>query len=90
MFGRWKPWGVFGASLLFGVFYGLQLHLQAMTNSVIPYQFWQALPYVATLVVLVSLGAGRAHHEPWACPTTRGDHDATGFEHRLDAELSPR
>ena len=69
VFGRWKPWGVFGASLLFGVFYGLQLHLQAMTNSVIPYQFWQALPYVATLIVLVSLrgkaGAPRALGVPY-------------------------
>lgn len=69
VFGRWKPWGVFGASLLFGVFYGLQLHLQSMTRSVIPYQFWQALPYIATLVVLVSLrdrtGAPRALGVPY-------------------------
>ena len=40
-----------------------------MTNSVIPYQFWQALPYVATLVVLVSLrgrsGAPRALGVPY-------------------------
>lgn len=69
VFGRWKPWGVFGASLLFGVFYGLQLHLQAMTNLVIPYQFWQALPYLATLIVLVALrgraGAPRALGVPY-------------------------
>lgn len=69
VFGRWKPWGVFGASLLFGVFYGLQLHLQAMTRLIIPYQFWQALPYLATLIVLVSLrgrtGAPRALGVPY-------------------------
>jgi ABC-type uncharacterized transport system permease subunit len=69
VFGRWKPWGIFGASLLFGVFYALQLHLQAMTNSVIPYQFWQALPYLATLIVLVALrgraGAPRALGVPY-------------------------
>lgn len=69
VFGRWKPWGVFGASLLFGVFYGLQLTLQAMTNSFIPYQFWQALPYVATLIVLVALrgrtGSPRALGVPY-------------------------
>lgn len=69
VFGRWKPWGVFGASLLFGVFYGLQLHLQAMTRTFIPYQFWQALPYFATLVVLVALrdrtGAPRALGVPY-------------------------
>jgi general nucleoside transport system permease protein len=69
VFGRWKPWGIFGASLLFGVFYALQLQLQAMTNSVIPYQFWQALPYLATLIVLVALrgraGAPRALGVPY-------------------------
>jgi len=55
VFGRWTPWGAFGASLLFGVFYALELRLQAMTNVFIPYQFWQALPYVATLLVLVGM-----------------------------------
>jgi simple sugar transport system permease protein len=69
VFGRWKPWGVFGASLLFGVFYALQLSLQAMTRSIIPYQFWQALPYLATLIVLVALrgraGAPRALGVPY-------------------------
>lgn len=69
VFGRWKPWGVFWASLLFGVFYGLQLQLQAMTNSIIPYQFWQALPYLATLIALVALrgraGAPRALGVPY-------------------------
>lgn len=69
VFGRWKPWSVFWASLLFGVFYGLQLQLQAMTNSIIPYQFWQALPYLATLIALVALrgraGAPRALGVPY-------------------------
>jgi ABC-type uncharacterized transport system permease subunit len=56
VFGRWKPWGAFWASLLFGVFYALQLQMQAMTNNTaIPYQIWQALPYLATLIVLISL-----------------------------------
>ncbi len=69
VFGRWKPWGVFWASLLFGVFYGLQLHLQAMTRTVMPYQIWQALPYLATLIVLVAVrgkaGAPRALGVPY-------------------------
>jgi len=55
VFGRWSPWGALGASLLFGVFYALQLRIQAMSNVVVPYQFLQALPYFATLVVLISL-----------------------------------
>ncbi|MCS7247410.1 MAG: ABC transporter permease [Anaerolineales bacterium] len=55
VFGGWSPWGAMGTSLLFGVFYALQLRIQAMPNVLIPYQFLQALPYLATLLVLVGL-----------------------------------
>lgn len=54
VFGRWSPKGAFGAALLFGLFFALQLRLQASSLS-IPYQFFQALPYLATLVILISL-----------------------------------
>jgi len=40
---------------LFGIFYALQLRLQAMGNIMIPYQFLQALPYVVTVLVLIGL-----------------------------------
>lgn len=59
VFGRWSPKGAFWASLLFGLFYALQLRLQAMVNITVPYQFLQALPYVMTLLTLVLL-RGRA------------------------------
>lgn len=55
VFGGWSPWGAMGASLLFGIFYALQLRIQAMGNILIPYQFLQALPYVVTILVLVGL-----------------------------------
>ncbi|NPV75336.1 MAG: ABC transporter permease [Anaerolineae bacterium] len=55
VFGGWSPWGAMGASLLFGIFYALQLRLQAMGNIMIPYQFLQALPYVVTVLVLIGL-----------------------------------
>ncbi len=72
VFGRWKPWGAFWASLLFGVFYALQLSMQAMTNFFIPYQFWQALPYVATLVVLVALRGRSAAPKALGVPYQAG------------------
>ncbi len=53
--GRWSPWGAFFISLLFGFFYALQLRLQAVSGITIPYQFLQALPYLLTLVVFVTL-----------------------------------
>lgn len=59
VFGRWSPKGAFWASMLFGLFFALQLRLQAMSALNIPYQFLQVLPYVMTLLVLISL-RGRA------------------------------
>jgi ABC-type uncharacterized transport system permease subunit len=55
VFGAWTPLGATGASLLFGAFYALQLRVQAMNNVLLPYQFLQVLPYVATILALVSI-----------------------------------
>ena len=61
VFGRWKPWGAFWTSLLFGVFYALQLRIQTLPDVNIPYQFLQALPYLATLLVLVGFNKRRVN-----------------------------
>ena len=53
VFARWSPTGAFFVSLLFGMFYALQLQLQAEPDLNIPYQALQALPYIATIVALV-------------------------------------
>ena len=53
--GRWNAWGVCAASLLFGAAMALQFGLQAH-GSVIPYQFFLALPYGLTLAVLGLMG----------------------------------
>jgi simple sugar transport system permease protein len=68
VFGRWTPRGVLGASLLFGAFYALQLRLQALPELGIPYQVFQVLPYVATIVALVSLGHRTAAPKALAVP----------------------
>lgn len=51
IFGRWSPWGILGAALLFGLATALQFHVQAL-GLAIPYQFLLMLPYVLTLLVL--------------------------------------
>ena len=53
VFARWSPVGAFFVSLLFGLFYALQLQLQAQPAFGVPYQAFQALPYVMTIVALV-------------------------------------
>ncbi len=54
VFGRWRPLGVFLASLLFGFTYALQLRLQVQ-NLQVAYQFFLVLPYLATLVAMILL-----------------------------------
>lgn len=55
--GRWHPFGVMLAALLFGAATALQFLFQAMGWS-IPYQFFLALPYVLTLLLLAGAVGG--------------------------------
>ena len=69
-FGRWKPIGVFLASLLVGYVDSLQFELQTK-NIGWPPQFFIALPYVVVLVVLVFAGKGSAAPAALARPFDR-------------------
>ena len=60
IFGGFTPFGVLGAATLFGFSEGLQLRLQT-AGSAIPHQFLTMLPYVLTLIALVTFaGKSRA------------------------------
>jgi ABC-type uncharacterized transport system permease subunit len=69
MFGRWNPVGVLGAALLFGAADSLQLRLQTVgVDKYIPPQFLVSLPYLLTLVVLVSRTGKRLMPSELAVP----------------------
>lgn len=55
IFGRWRPLGVLGGALFFGLATALQFHLQAL-GAALPYQFILMLPYVLTLCALAVVG----------------------------------
>lgn len=58
IFGKWKPWGVLAATLLFGFAEALQGHLHAPW---LPIRFVQMLPYLLTMIALVGvIGRSRA------------------------------
>ena len=59
IFGRWSAVGVMLVCLFFGFFYALQIRLQVMSIG-IPYQFFQMIPYVATIIVLSILGGKKS------------------------------
>jgi len=50
--GRWDPLGAVAAALFFGFCDALQLRLQ-FANASVPYQIFVALPYAASILVLV-------------------------------------
>jgi simple sugar transport system permease protein len=51
IFGKWTPFGAWGAALLFGLATALQTQLQFFDVQV-PHQFVGMLPYLLTIVVL--------------------------------------
>ncbi|WP_206811849.1 ABC transporter permease [Paradesulfitobacterium ferrireducens] len=58
IFGKWSPWGVLGAALLFGAGNAVSYLIQA-SNSQIPGQLVLMVPYVLTLAALAGF-VGRA------------------------------
>ena len=50
IFGRWTPFGAFGAALLFGLANAIQIRTQTLYPN-IPAEFLQMLPYVLTVIV---------------------------------------
>lgn len=50
IFGRWTPFGAFGAALLFGLANAAQIRTQTMFPQV-PAEFLQMLPYLLTILV---------------------------------------
>lgn len=59
IFGRWSAAGVMLACLFFGFCDALQLRLQ-IGNPSIPYQLFQMIPYICTLIVLAVMGFKKA------------------------------
>jgi simple sugar transport system permease protein len=53
IFGKWRPYGAFGACLLFGFASGLADRLQQSAN--VSVNLLSTLPYVLTLIALVGL-----------------------------------
>jgi len=52
IFGKWTPFGAWGAALLFGLASAVQTQLQFGGQVKIPHQFIGMLPYLLTVVVL--------------------------------------
>lgn len=70
IFGRWRIGGLVAACLGFGVLDSLQSHLQSRgLTQVVPFQLFQALPFIVALAALAALKRGttgpRMLGQPW-------------------------
>lgn len=59
IFGKWTPFGAWGAALLFGGANAIQTQIQFGGRILIPHQFIGMLPYILTVIILAGFG-GRA------------------------------
>ena len=59
IFGRWSGGGILAACLFFGFCDALQIRLQVASFG-LPYQFFQMIPYIATIVALSVIGAKKS------------------------------
>jgi len=53
IFGKWMPFGAFGASVMFGFADALQMRLQAL--GLLPPQIILMIPYILTVAVLAGV-----------------------------------
>jgi simple sugar transport system permease protein len=72
VFGKWRPWGVLGGSLIFGAANALQFRLQAM-NFPLPYQFLLLLPFAVTLLFVILFVRGEAGPSALTKPYDRSE-----------------
>lgn len=70
--GKWNPWGILAGSLLFGFADIAQYRLQSMGVE-IPSQFLLMIPYILTVIVLVSLRRQKAVPAALNQPYRRGE-----------------
>jgi ABC-type uncharacterized transport system permease subunit len=72
IFGGWSPFGVLGATLLFGASQAVQIQAQATPGFPISSDLLVALPYIVTLVAITGLVRTRT------APAGLGTHATTG------------
>lgn len=78
IFGRWSPLRVAAGAFLFGFTDALQLRIQSASGGIesdVPFEFFQALPYLVTIVVVVMATASArddAQPESLGIPYTKG------------------
>ena len=72
VFGRWSPYRALAGALLFGAMDALQLRFQA-AGVPLPFQILSMLPYIATILALMSVSRNARLPAALCIPYVRGE-----------------
>jgi simple sugar transport system permease protein len=73
IFARWRPALAVVGAVAFGLADAIQFRLQALGPEVIPYEFFVMLPYVVTILALLSAGQRLSQPTALGEPYTKGE-----------------
>ena len=73
VFASWRPGKALAGALLFAFFDALQLRLQQLGDSVLPYQAYLMLPYLLSILALVVVARKAAYPQALMKPYRKGE-----------------
>ena len=71
-FGKWKPYRVFTGTLIFGAVYVFYFMMEDLYPK-IPYEFYQMLPYIVTLLMILVIGTRARPPASLTIPYIKGE-----------------
>lgn len=73
VFASWKPGKALLGALLFAVFDALQMRVQQLSATTIPYQFYLMVPYLLSILALITMSRRAAYPKALLIPFRRGE-----------------
>ena len=73
IFARWRPGLAVLGALIFGLADAIQFRLQALGPEIIPYEFFIMLPYILTILALLTAGQRLAQPTSLGMPYRKGE-----------------
>jgi simple sugar transport system permease protein len=73
VFSSWKPGKALLGALLFAAFDAIQMRVQQQSISAIPYQFYLMLPYLCSILALITMSRKAAYPKALLIPFRKGE-----------------
>ena len=73
IFASWRPGKAFFGALLFAAFEALQIRVQQASSTFIPYQFYLMMPYLLSIVAMITISRKAAYPKALLVPFRRGE-----------------